>query len=192
MTRDAKVKLLVGLGNPGAQYAHTRHNVGFWWLDALADTQNINLKADAKFFGAVAKWRQSWLLKPATFVNASGQAVFAVARYHQFTTSEMLIVHDDLDLPVGSVRLKYAGGTGGHNGLKDIVANLGGEHFWRLRLGIGHPGAKHQVVPYVLSAPPPTELSILEQAIRRSLTVLDDVMSGEMERAIQNLHRGES
>ncbi len=139
------IKLIVGLGNPGDKYAATRHNAGFWFVDAVAAQNNSKLVSDAKMFGDVGKLNQdSWLLKPTTFMNASGRAIAALANYYKILPAEILVVHDELDLPAGSAKLKFGGGHGGHNGLKDIHAALGTADYWRLRLGIDHPGDRNE------------------------------------------------
>jgi len=149
------IKLIVGLGNPGSEYAKTRHNAGFWWIDELCANERVSLKAEKKFHGDAARLSMSghdlWLLKPMTYMNASGRAVQALATFYKIVSQEILVVHDELDLPPGTVKMKHGGGHGGHNGLKDIVAHLGTPDFWRLRIGIGHPGEKGLVHPHVLS-----------------------------------------
>ena len=150
------IKLIVGLGNPGDKYTATRHNAGFWFIDALAAQTNSKLVMDAKMFGVVGKlspYQDIWLLMPTTFMNASGKAVAAVANYYKIKPAEILVAHDELDLPTGTAKLKFGGGHGGHNGLRDIHAALGTADYWRLRLGIDHPGDKSEVVNYVLKAP---------------------------------------
>ena len=137
-------RLIVGLGNPGADYADTRHNVGFWYVDRLAAQLKTALAPQAKFFGLAARAGEHWLLQPTTFMNRSGQAVAALANFYKISPAEILVIHDELDLPPGGIRLKQGGGNGGHNGLKDIQAKLGSADFWRLRLGIGHPVGKEQ------------------------------------------------
>ena len=144
-------RLVVGLGNPGAEYEDNRHNLGFWFIDRLAQDLKVSLAPQGKFFGHVGRLGDLWLLKPTTFMNRSGQAVVALARFYKIMPDEILVVHDELDLQPGVIRLKQGGGNGGHNGLKDIQAQLGTPNFWRLRLGIGHPGDKALVHNYVLS-----------------------------------------
>jgi PTH1 family peptidyl-tRNA hydrolase len=185
------IKLFVGLGNPGGQYEATRHNAGFWWVDQVAASNNSPLKLDSKFLGLVGKLSSSndtWLLKPNTFMNASGKAVAALANYYKILPEQILVIHDELDLPAGTVKLKKAGGHGGHNGLKDIAAALGTPDFWRLRLGIGHPGDRNEVVNFVLKAPTKDEQSALDGAIDKSLTILPQLLSGDFEQAMLKLH----
>ena len=141
----SEIKLIVGLGNPGPQYESTRHNAGFWWVDQVCAETGSKLNLEAKFFGHAGKLNgaiEAWLLKPTTFMNASGRAVGAIAKFYKITPEEILVIHDELDLPPGTTKLKKGGGHGGHNGLKDIAAQLGTPDFWRLRIGIGHPGEK--------------------------------------------------
>ena len=147
------IKLLVGLGNPGPEYEHTRHNAGFWWVDAAARRLGARLAAERAFFGLAGRAGHAegpvWLLEPQTYMNLSGKAVAALARFYKITPQEVLVVHDELDLPPGQMRLKFGGGHAGHNGLRDIHAQLGSPDYWRLRLGIGHPGVKAEVANYL-------------------------------------------
>ena len=183
------IKLIVGLGNPGDKYAATRHNAGFWFVDAVAAQINSKMALDAKMFGIVGKHNQdNYLLKPSTFMNGSGKAVAALANYYKIMPAEMLVVHDELDLPAGSAKLKFGGGHGGHNGLRDIHAALGTANYWRLRLGIGHPGDKNEVVNYVLKAPTRAENDALEASIHAACGVVDLMLKGEFESAMQKLH----
>jgi PTH1 family peptidyl-tRNA hydrolase len=186
------VKLIVGLGNPGREYAATRHNAGAWWVARLADQLSVTLKADAKFHGLCARIgrgdSESWLLNPQTYMNASGRAVAALCRFYRIQPEQMLVVHDELDLPPGVSRLKLDGGLGGHNGLKDIVAHLGTREFWRLRIGIGHPGEKHAVVNYVLQPPRKEEAALIDTAINDSLEVWPLIAEGNYQAAMMKLH----
>ena len=186
------MKLIVGLGNPGREYAATRHNAGAWWVTRLADQLGVTLKADAKFHGLCARIgpgdSESWLLNPQTYMNASGRAVAALCRFYRIQPEQMLVVHDELDLPPGVSRLKLDGGLGGHNGLKDIVAHLGTREFWRLRIGIGHPGEKHAVVNYVLQPPRKEEAVLIEAAINDSLEVWPLIAEGNYQAAMMKLH----
>ena len=186
------MKLIVGLGNPGREYAATRHNAGAWWVARLADQVGVTLKADAKFHGLCARIGQgdseSWLLNPQTYMNASGRAVAALCRFYRIQPEQMLVVHDELDLPPGVSRLKLDGGLGGHNGLKDIVAHLGTRGFWRLRVGIGHPGEKHAVVNYVLQPPRKEEAALIDTAINDSLEVWPLIAEGNYQAAMMKLH----
>ncbi len=186
------IKLFVGLGNPGPEYEATRHNAGFWWVDALADKLGTRLVAERGYHGLVARVNTPrgpvWLLEPMTYMNRSGQSVAALARFYKIAPQEILVVHDELDLLPGQVKLKLGGGHAGHNGLKDIVAQLGSADFWRLRLGIGHPGVKSEVVHYVLKKPSPEHREAIAQCIDKSLQSLDLLLAGEMERATMALH----
>lgn len=183
------IKLFVGLGNPGDKYERTRHNAGFWWIDQIAAQTNTKLVSDAKFLGVVGKINQeSWLLKPSTFMNLSGKAVAALANYYKITPAEILVIHDELDLPAGGIKLKFAGGHGGHNGLKDIHAALGTPNYWRLRIGIGHPGDRNEVVNYVLKPPLKDEKNAIDNSITESAKLLDLMLAGEFENAMLKLH----
>lgn len=185
------IKLFVGLGNPGDKYEKTRHNAGFWWIDAIAAQTNSTLTADAKMFGLVGKLNPAqdrWLLKPITFMNLSGKAVAALANYYKISPAEILVIHDELDLPAGSSKLKLGGGHGGHNGLKDIHAALGTPNYWRLRIGIGHPGERNEVVNYVLKPPLKDEQTAIDESLLASTKVLDLLLAGEFENAMLKLH----
>ena len=163
------IQLIVGLGNPGPQYEATRHNAGFWWVDQVASEHGARLNAEGKFQGIAGRLKQAgyeaWLLKPSTFMNASGRSVSAIANFYKIPPQAVLVVHDELDLGPGTVKLKKGGGHGGHNGLKDIAAALGTPDFWRLRLGIGHPGDRNEVVNFVLKPPSRDEMHGIEQAL---------------------------
>ena len=189
------IKLLAGLGNPGDKYSATRHNAGFWFIDAIAAQSNNKLALDAKMFGFMAKLGLAdkhasdvYLLKPTTFMNGSGKAVAALANYYKILPSEILVIHDELDLPTGSAKLKFGGGHGGHNGLRDIHAALGTADYWRLRLGIDHPGDKNEVINYVLKAPTKVENDALQASIHAACGVVDLLLKGEFESAMQKLH----
>ena len=188
------IKLLVGLGNPGPEYAQTRHNAGFWWVDAAARQLGARLVNDRAYHGLVARVNRAsgplWLLEPQTYMNVSGKAVAALARFFKIAPQEILVVHDELDLPPGQLKLKQGGGHAGHNGLRDIHAQLGSPDYWRLRLGIGHPGVKAEVANYVLGKPPAAEREAIEAAVERSLPALELLASGEMTRATTLLHAG--
>lgn len=186
------MKLLVGLGNPGAQYCAHRHNVGFWLVDALCPT---GWARESKFKADVVKTRLAgedrWLLKPATFMNASGEAVGAFARFHRLSPEEILVVHDELDLPPGGVRLKQGGGHGGHNGVRDIELHLGSPNFWRLRIGIGHPrtlGLAQDVAAFVLNAPRAEEKTAIDRAIDEIVRELPNLLGGDVAAAQRKLH----
>lgn len=181
-------RLIVGLGNPGPEHADNRHNIGFWLVDQLARRLQVPLVPQSKFYGRVARQGELWLLQPTTYMNLSGQAVATLARFYKIGAEEILVVHDDLDLPPGTIRLKDGGGTGGHNGLKDIQARLATPAFWRLRLGIGHPGERHEVANYVLKAPRREELDQLERAIDRFLLSWPLLAVGDYSGAQRQLH----
>jgi len=188
----AGLRLIVGLGNPGTEYLRTRHNAGFWFVDALAAGQNERFGFDGKLHGETCKLRiggeSVWLLKPATFMNKSGIAVASALRYYKIEPEECLVAHDDLDLPAGAVRLKFDGGHGGQNGLRDIMAHLGHGKFHRLRLGIGHPGHKDQVTSWVLGRPSANDEDALLDGIARALNVLPLAVDGQFDKAMQQLH----
>ncbi len=189
---DAGIRLIVGLGNPGAQYEATRHNVGFWFADALAEAGREPFRAEPKFYGEICRitcaGRDLRLLKPMTYMNRSGQSVAAVARYFSITPEEILVAHDELDLPVGAVRLKQGGGHAGHNGLRDTIAALGSRDFWRLRIGIAHPGDRALVTGYVLGRPTHEDGKRIHMALGTVDAVLDDVMQGRYQLAMNRLH----
>lgn len=168
---QAGIRLVVGLGNPGREYAETRHNAGFWFGERLAAQLGVCLSAEPRFHGLAGHLRPQglWLLLPQTFMNRSGQAVGALARFHRILPAEILVVHDELDIPPGQLRLKFGGGLGGHNGLKDISAHLGTHDYWRLRIGIGHPGERNEVIHYVLKPPRREEREAIEAALQRAL-----------------------
>ena len=186
------IRLIVGLGNPGPAYEFTRHNAGFWWVDEIARELNSPLVLDKAFHGFVARTSVNgqavWLLKPQTYMNLSGQAVAALARFFKIDPQEILIAHDELDVTPGEVKLKFGGSHAGHNGLRDIHAKLGTANYWRLRLGVGHPGIKSEVVDWVLSAPPIGQRIAIEQGVARTLKALPCLLSGEMEKATMLIH----
>jgi len=192
------IQLIVGLGNPGNEYSKTRHNAGFWWVDLLCAQSNSRLNQESKFFGQAGKLNFSsatskpsqdvWLLKPDTFMNASGRAVSALAKFYKIPPQAILVIHDELDLPVGVSKLKKGGGHGGHNGLRDIIAALGTPDFWRLRMGIGHPCKSEEVVNFVLRAPSLNEMNAIESSMDQSLLVLPLLLQGDFEQAMLRLH----
>jgi peptidyl-tRNA hydrolase, PTH1 family len=186
------IRLVVGLGNPGPEYVNTRHNAGFWWVDAAARQLRATLFPERSYYGLVARVNRPdgplWLLEPMTYMNLSGKSVAALARFFKIEPGEILVVHDDLDLQPGQVKLKLGGSAAGHNGLKDILAQLGTNDYWRLRLGIGHPGVKSEVVNYVLRRPGPDEREAIDKSIDTSLAALDLLLAGEMERAMMKIH----
>ena len=189
---SSPIQLVVGLGNPGPEYAQTRHNAGFWFVDELVAGHGGLFRADNRFRGEVCRVRVAGrdcrLLKPTTFMNHSGQSVAALVNYYRVPRDAVLVVHDELDLPPGTVRLKQGGGHGGHNGLRDILKALGGADFWRLRVGIGHPGDSRQVVDYVLGRPSKEERSQIEEALSRALASFPEMLRGEFQKAMNRLH----
>lgn len=190
------MKIVVGLGNPGRRYAATRHNAGFWWVERVARAAGVEFKSAARFHGEVAKVTgpagDIWLLKPGTHMNESGRAVVALAGFFKIAAEQILVVHDELDLVPGSIKLKFGGGLSGHNGLKDIASCVGTLAFWRLRIGIGHPrtqaASERDVIDYVLHAPRTDELVQIEQALVRALEVWPLVAGHDMENAMLKLH----
>jgi peptidyl-tRNA hydrolase, PTH1 family len=186
------IRLLVGLGNPGPEYEDTRHNAGFWWIDAVARQLNARLTPERGYFGLVGRVNAAsgslFLLQPMTFMNLSGKSVASLARFFKIAPQEILVAHDELDLAPGQVKMKQGGGHAGHNGLKDIHAQLGTPDYWRLRLGIGHPGVKSEVVDYVLRKPSPDQREAIFKAIDQTLPALDLILAGEMERAMMKVH----
>jgi len=183
-------KLIVGLGNPGAEYSETRHNAGFWFCEALARQLGASFAREARFHGLVAQARDAGvsLLEPLTFMNRSGQAVGALARFYRIPPAEILVVHDELDIPPGQLRLKFGGGAGGHNGLKDITAHCGTQDYWRLRIGIGHPGDRNEVISFVLKPPRREELEAIDEAIDRALAVWPWIARGDWNGATQRIN----
>jgi len=186
------IRLIVGLGNPGREYESTRHNVGFWWVEEFARAQKLNFKSESKFHGLTARGQvqghEIMLLMPQTFMNHSGRAVGALAQFFKIEPAEMLVIHDELDLPPGVARLKMGGGHGGHNGLKDIIAHLGTKDFWRLRIGIGHPGDRAEVSNYVLGDPRREERELIDEAMQKAQNIAYMVIEGKTEAAMLKLH----
>ena len=186
------IKLFVGLGNPGAEYEDTRHNAGFWWIDALARELNVNLVPDKSYFAKVArtqvKGQTVWLLEPQTFMNLSGKSVGALAKFFKIAPEEILVVHDELDVVPGQAKLKFGGSHAGHNGLRDVHAQMGTGDYWRLRLGIGHPGVKSEVVNWVLKKPMAEQRDLIQDAIGRSIKAAEMLIQGEMEKATVQIH----
>lgn len=186
------IRLFVGLGNPGAEYEATRHNAGFWWLEALAAKLGARLAPESSYRAQAARVNLPggpvWLLEPMQYMNRSGYSVATLARFFKIAPSEILVVHDELDLPPGQVKVKQGGSAAGHNGLKDIHAQLGTLDFWRLRIGIGHPGVKAEVVNWVLKKPALTDREAIDQAIEKSLKASDLLIEGAMDRALQMIH----
>jgi peptidyl-tRNA hydrolase, PTH1 family len=194
---SAPIRLVVGLGNPGREYERTRHNAGFWWLDELARDLGTSFAKESKFHGEVAKAGSVWLLKPLTFMNRSGQSVGALAKFYQIAPEEILVAHDEMDLPPGGLKMK-TGGAAGSNGVKDIVGHLGTRDFWRMRIGIGHPRdmaaklggdmSRAEVVDYVLHHPDKADEREIEDAMRRASDVWPLIAKGDMEAAMLKLH----
>ena len=186
------IKLIVGLGNPGNDYQNHRHNAGFWFLEALASQLGAGFNKQTKFFGETSKTllanNKIHLLKPQTFMNCSGQAIQALTSYFNIAPEEVLIVHDELDLSPGTVRLKKGGGHGGHNGLRDAIKALDSNDFYRLRIGVGHPGTKNEVVNFVLNPPGKKELELIEESISDALAIIDHLVEDRFEQAMQRLH----
>lgn len=186
------IKLFVGLGNPGPEYEATRHNAGFWWIDALARERKLTLVPERSYHGLVARMQVGgqpvWLLEPQTFMNLSGKSVAALARFFKIEPHEILVVHDELDVVPGQAKLKRGGSHAGHNGLRDIHAQLGTDDYWRLRLGIGHPGVKSEVVGWVLKKPLKEQREAIEDAIARTLHAFPALVAGEMDKATLLIH----
>ncbi|OUM01800.1 aminoacyl-tRNA hydrolase [Variovorax sp. JS1663] len=186
------IKLFVGLGNPGPEYEATRHNAGFWWIDALARERKLTLQPERSYHGLVARMQIGgqpvWLLEPQTYMNLSGKSVAALARFFKIEPHEILVVHDELDVVPGQAKLKRGGSHAGHNGLRDIHAQLGTADYWRLRLGIGHPGVKSEVVSWVLKKPLKEQREAIEDAIARTLHAFPALVAGEMDKATLLIH----
>lgn len=187
------IKLIVGLNNPGAQYQGTRHNAGAWVVSELADKLGVLLTADKKFFGLAGrgqiKGQDIWFLLPTTFMNLSGQAVAALAGFYKIKPEEILVAHDELDLPPGIAKFKQGGGHGGQNGLRDIISKLGNsQNFHRLRIGIGHPGDKSRVTAHVLGRPSPSEFKLMEEAVYKAVACLPEYINGDQAKATKELH----
>ena len=186
------IKLFVGLGNPGPEYEATRHNAGFWWVDALARELKVSMSMDKGYHGLVARTTVNgqtvWLLEPQTFMNLSGKSVAALARFFKIAPQEILVAHDELDIAPGEAKLKLGGSHAGHNGLRDIHAQLGTDDYWRLRLGVGHPGMKAEVVNWVLKKPSLDHRIAIDQAIDRALKALPQFLAGDMEQATRLVH----
>ncbi len=185
------LRLVVGLGNPGPTYARTRHNAGFAFIDELARRLRVGLRAESRHQGELARVRvaeqELWLLKPMTYMNLSGAAVHSVAAFYKIPPEAVLVAHDELDFPPGVVRLKQGGGAGGHNGLRDIMARLG-ESFWRLRIGIGHPGDRGEVLNYVLGRPTAADAGMIDEALQSAADVLPVMLTEGPQKAMNQLH----
>jgi PTH1 family peptidyl-tRNA hydrolase len=186
------IRLIVGLGNPGPEYEATRHNAGFWFVDEVARRLSAPLAPERSYYGLAARvnvdGRPLWLLEPTTYMNVSGKSVSALARFFKIEPGEILVAHDELDLLPGQVRMKQGGSHAGHNGLKDIQAQLGSADFWRLRLGIGHPGVKAEVIDYVLRRPPAAERAEIDKSIEQACAGLDLLLAGDMDRATMKIN----
>ena len=186
------ILLVVGLGNPGPKYDQTRHNAGFWFVDALANQYQGRFQSENRFSGEICSLQVSGmklrLLKPMTFMNKSGLAVRQVADYYNIPLNQVLVAYDEIDLPPGSVRLKFDGGHGGHNGMRDIFTHLG-KNFWRLRIGVGHPGHRDDVVNYVLGRPSRFDQNLIDESMAEVETVFSDILAGETEKAMNILHQ---
>jgi len=190
------IRLIVGLGNPGSQYEKTRHNAGFWFVEEVARQYGVQFRPETKFFGQVARVQQGgldfWLLKPTTFMNRSGQSIQAIANFYKIPVDQILLIHDELDLPVQTIRLKKGGGHGGHNGLRDAIAALGSKDFYRLRIGIDHPGDRRKVVDYVLNPPSKLEMQLLETAIYEATRFIPQIVKGAFDEVMQQLHTAQT
>lgn len=186
------IRLIIGLGNPGSDYALTRHNAGFWLVDHVLAAHQGSFRAEAKFHGVLARITIGGvdlrLLKPTTYMNHSGRAVAAVARYFDIPVEQILVCYDELDLPPGRVKLKHGGGHAGHNGVRDSIAALGSRDFWRLRIGIGHPGEKSRVLSYVLGRPSQTDRKLIDDVIDDAVHALPDLIEGRYQLAVNRLH----
>jgi PTH1 family peptidyl-tRNA hydrolase len=184
------IRLVVGLGNPGKDYERTRHNAGFWLVERFAVQSSVALRKDGKYQALVGRMPDNgaWLVLPQSFMNASGRAVQMLAGFFKIPPAEILVVHDELDFEPGTAKIKQGGGIAGHNGLKDISQRLGSHDYWRLRLGIGHPGDKNAVADYVLQKPSAEDRAEIDEAIGRSIEILPLCLAGDMQGAMQKLH----
>ena len=192
MSEPTGLKLIAGLGNPGADYSTTRHNAGFWFVDMLAEKHQVSFTAQKKFSGDLARVKapgiDCLLFKPATFMNNSGRAVHAVAGYYRIEPARILVVHDEIDLEAGVIRLKQGGGHGGHKGLRDISETLGASEYLRLRIGVSHPGDKTRVLAHVLGRPGSGDTELINQALQRGMEILPFLFSEELDKAMTRLH----
>jgi PTH1 family peptidyl-tRNA hydrolase len=186
------IKLLVGLGNPGNEYEDTRHNAGFWWIDAVARELKVSLVPERSYHGLMARTTVNgqtvWLLEPQTYMNLSGKSVSALAKFFKIHSQEILVAHDELDIPPGEAKLKLGGSHAGHNGLRDIHAQLGTADYWRLRIGVGHPGDKAEVVSWVLKKPMLEHRKAIDDSIHRAVLALPLLLAGDMEKAMVKIH----
>lgn len=192
---SVQIKLICALGNPGDQYLQTRHNAGFWFFDHLSQAENFTATINQKFKALTAEFRYKTniirVIAPQTFMNKSGASLAPFAHYYKINVDQILVVHDEIDLPVGSVKLKTGGGHGGHNGLRDIITHLGDKKFHRLRIGVGHPGDAAKVVSYVLNRPPKSETMFIDSAINRAMNVIPDILQGNITAAMNQLNQKE-
>jgi PTH1 family peptidyl-tRNA hydrolase len=190
--RSIDLKVIVGLGNPGSKYTETRHNAGFWFIEEVARQYSATFRSEKKFHGEVAKVsiesKDIWLLKPDTFMNRSGLATQSLLSFYRINAEQLLVAHDEIDLPPGTAKLKIGGGHGGHNGLRDIISQLGSKEFHRLRIGVGHPGSKDQVVDYVLHTASRADRILIDQDIDDAVSIMPDLASGALAQAMQKLH----
>ena len=188
----SSIQLVVGLGNPGRQHELNRHNAGFWFVDLLARRYNGDFKVDSKFHGSLCRIRvdgkECWLLKPSTYMNRSGQSVSSLSKYYKIEAPQILVAHDELDLAAGEVRLKKAGGHAGHNGLRDIISATSSKDFWRLRIGINHPGDRDMVSGYVLSNPSRDDAVAIESAMERAADQFSKILQGDCQSVMKDLH----
>ena len=186
------IALIVGLGNPGPDYSNTRHNAGFWFVDELASQSSASFRTENKFFGETCRvtlaGNDCWLLKPMTFMNESGRSVQALMSFYKIPRQQILVVYDEIDLEPGTIRFKTGGGHGGHNGIRNMISQCGGNDFHRLRVGVGHPGSKAQVVNYVLGRPSKKEQDDIEDAMNRGWNVIDQIVDGQYQKAMNSLH----
>ena len=191
MSKHKGIRLIVGLGNPGEKHEQTRHNAGFWFVDSLARREGATFKLESKFKGEVAYFscqgEKIWLLKPQTYMNDSGESLRPFCDFYKITSDQVFVAHDEIDLPNGEVKIKWAGGHGGHNGLRSIFAHLS-KNIWRLRIGVGHPGHKDQVVNYVLKRINQHDRDEIDNAIIDAMNVIEECIAGEMESAMKDLH----
>ncbi len=185
------LKLIVGLGNPGSEYARTRHNAGFWMLDELARRHGANFRNEPRHQGELARARigndEVWLLKPMSFMNRSGGPTRSVAGFYKVPVESILVAYDELDFPAGAIRLKQGGGAGGHNGMRDLIAQLG-DAFWRLRIGIGHPGDRSAVLNYVLGRPQPEDERLIQESIQAAADIVPLLLTEGPQKAMNRLH----
>ncbi|HVB49413.1 MAG TPA: aminoacyl-tRNA hydrolase [Burkholderiales bacterium] len=188
-----RIRLIVGLGNPGREYERTRHNAGFWLLERFAAQAGVTLRKEARYQALLGREEASgaWLLLPQTYMNASGRSVALLAGFFKIPADEILVAHDELDFAPGAAKMKQGGGVAGHNGLRDIAARLGSLDFWRLRFGIGHPGERSVVADYVLQKPAPDERAAIDGAIDKALTILPLCLAGDLQGAMLKLHTKE-